>query len=136
MKARTSSRNAASSGDSVSCMAASPLLAEGTDLEFERPGSLRLLVKLPVGLRDRGWRDQQIRIVESLLSPELLPAFPHPGRIDTGIDDEMRDMDVLGAQLTRHRLCDCTQAELGAGESGEDGGAAQAGCRAGGKDVA
>src|SRR6516165_9905019 len=93
-----------------------PLLAEGTDIELERPSTLRLLVELPVGGRDGCRRHQQIRIVERLLAPELLLSLSDPGGIDAGIDDEMRNMDVLRSELARHRLRYGTQSELGGGK--------------------
>src|SRR5262249_30011221 len=45
--------------------------------------------------------------------------------VDTGIDNEMRDVDILRPQLARHRLRNRPQAELGAGKSSIPGTAAQ-----------
>src|SRR5207245_11172996 len=41
-----------------------PLLAEWTNLQFKSPGAFGLLIKQPVGLRDRRWCHQQIGIVQ------------------------------------------------------------------------
>src|SRR5581483_166427 len=114
----------------------SPFLAERTNLHLEGPGALRLLVELPIGVRDRGRWHQEIGIVERFLAPDLRTALAHPGGVDAGIDDEMRDMDVLRPELARHRLRHRTQAELGAGESGKAAAAAHRGGRAGEEDVA
>src|SRR5882757_9992509 len=113
-----------------------PLLAERANLQLKRPGAARLLVELPVGRRDRGWRHQQIRIVEAYLAPQRFAALAHPGGIDAGIDDQMRDMDVFGAELARHRLRHRAQAEFGAGKGGKAAAAAQARGRTGEEDVA
>ncbi len=75
-----------------------PLFPERANFQLKGPGAARLLVELPVGRRDRGRRHQQIRIVERFLAPELLAPLAHPGGIDAGIDDQMRDMDVLRAR--------------------------------------
>src|ERR1700742_1920530 len=72
-----------------------PLLAEGTDFQFEGPGALRLLVELPIGARHRSGRHQQIRIVERARAERLDATLANPFGIHAGIDDEMRDMDVL-----------------------------------------
>ena len=93
-----------------------PLLAERANFQLERPGALGLLIKQPVGFRDRGWRHQQIGIIERVRAQRLDPPLPHPFGVDAGVDDEMRDVDVLGAQLARGRLRNGPQAELGAGE--------------------
>src|SRR5258707_11973898 len=72
-----------------------PLLAEGADLHLERPCSARLLVELPVGLRNRGGRHQQVRILPRLPSPDFFAAVPHPGGIHPRIHHQMPYMDVL-----------------------------------------
>src|ERR1700750_2903835 len=79
-----------------------PLLSERADFHFKGPGAARLLVELPIGARHRGRRHQEVRIVQRLLPPELLGPLAHPGGIDPGVDDEMRDMDVLRTELARH----------------------------------
>src|SRR5215207_135427 len=127
MKARTSSRNAASSLERLSSTATLPLplLAEGAYFQLERPGALRLLIELPVGFRDRRRRHQQIRIVEGARPQRLKPPLAHPFGVDAGIDDEMGDVDVFRTQFACGGLRDRTQAELGAGERGVSGSAAQ-----------
>src|SRR6478672_6280081 len=102
-----------------------PLFAERADFHLERPGAFRLLVELPIGARDRGRRHQQVRIVQRLLAPYLFAALAHPGGVNAGIDDEMRDMNVLRPQFARHRLRDPAQAELGAGKGGKAAAAAK-----------
>src|ERR1700738_4226351 len=96
-----------------------PLLPERANLEFKRPGAARLLVELPVRRRHRRRRHQQIRIVQRFLAPELFAAFAHPGGVDAGIDDQMRDMDVLRPEFARHRLRHRAKPEFGAGEGGK-----------------
>src|SRR5437660_1721609 len=119
MKARTSSRKAASSGDSASSILRSlPLLTEGADLHLKRPGAFRLLIELPIGRRDRGRRHQQIRIVERIGAERFQAPLPNPLGVDTRIDDEMSDMDVFRSQLARHRLRHSAQSKLGAGKGG------------------
>src|SRR5450432_650471 len=138
MKARTSSRKAASSRDKLSSIAPLPLplLAEGTYLQLERPGAARLLVELPVGFRDRRRRHQEIGVIEGIRSQSLDPPLTHPFGVDAGVDDEMGNMDVLRAEFARGRLGDGPQAKLGAGEGRIAGSAAQARGRAGEEDIA
>src|SRR5713226_4547154 len=121
MKARTSSRNAASSQDKLSSIAALPLplLAERPNFVFEGPGVARLLIELPIGFRDRRRAHQAIGI-EILDRLRALPAndeLAHPFGIDTGVDHQMGDMDVLGTKLARGGLRDRPQSEFRAGES-------------------
>src|SRR5262245_26942363 len=117
MKARTSSRTAASSPERLSSTTApSPLFAERADFELERPGAARLLVELPVGLGYRLRRHQQVGVVERVGAERLDAALPDPFGIDAGIDDQMRDVDVLRPELARGCLRHSAQAELGAGE--------------------
>src|SRR6266851_2011441 len=113
-----------------------PLFAERADFELKGPGAAWLLVKLPIGRCNRRRRHQQVRIVERFLAPELLPALAHPGGVDAGIDDQMRDMDVLRPEFARHRLRHRPQAELGAGKGRKAATAAQARGRASEEDVA
>src|SRR5229473_1667446 len=135
---RTSSRNAASSLERLSSTATLPLplLAEGAYFQFERPGAARLLIKQPVGFCDRRWRHQQIGIIERIRPQRLDPPLTHPFGVDAGIDDEMRNVDVLRPEFARGRLRNGAQAELGAGESRVAGSAAQARGRPGEEDVA
>src|SRR5260370_216645 len=103
MKVRTSSRNAASSLERLSSIAALPLplLAEGSDFVLEGPGVARLLIELPVSLRDSSWTHQAIRIevFDRLRAFAARDQLPHPLSIDTGIDHEMGDMNVFGAKF-------------------------------------
>src|SRR5215471_6411688 len=102
-----------------------PLFSERADFKLERPGAARLLIKLPVSSRHRGWRHQQIGIIQRLLAPELLASLAHPRRVDAGVDNQMRHVDVLRAQLARHRLRDRAETELGAGKRRISAAAAQ-----------
>ena len=67
----------------------------------------------------------------------MLPdALAHERGIDAGIDDQMRDMNVLGTELARHALRDRAQAGLGAGERRIADAAANARGGAGEEDAA
>src|SRR3954469_16213906 len=112
MNARTSSRNAASSPERLNSTATLPLplLAEGPYFQLERPGAPRLLVKLPVGFRDRRWRHQEIGIVQRPRPQRLEPPLAHPFGIDAGIDDQMGDVDVFRTQFACGRLRNGAQA--------------------------
>src|SRR6185369_17278951 len=127
MKARTSSRNAASSLERLSSTVTLPLprLAERTNFQLERPGAARLLVELPIGLGDRRWRHQEIGIIERIRPQRLDSPLAHPLGVHAGVDDEMSDMDVLRSELTRRRLGYRTQTELGTGEGRVAGSATQ-----------
>src|SRR5438270_795157 len=94
----------------------SPFLAEGAYFHFKRPGAARLLIKLPIGFRDRRWRHQQIGIVERVRPQRFDPPLPHPFGVDAGVDDEMGDVNVLRTQFARGRLGHRTESEFGAGE--------------------
>src|SRR5438270_8344924 len=99
---------------------ASPLFCKGSDLTLERPGVARLLVDLPIGLGDR-FRPHQparIEIGEGRLAFPLLDPLTHPGSVNAGVDDQMRDVDALRAELARRALCHGAQAEFGAGKGG------------------
>src|SRR5690242_1550142 len=137
MKVRTSSRNAASSRERLSSIvrAPLPLLAKWADLELERPGAARLMIELPVGFRDRRRRHQQVWIIERAWTESFEAPLAHPLGIDAGVDDEMRDVNVLRPQLARRSLGDGPQTELGTGEGCITDSAAQARRRAGEEDV-
>src|SRR6267154_121925 len=138
MKARTSSRNAASSLERLNSTATLPLplLAERAYFQFERPGALRLLIELPVGFRDRRRRHQEIGIVEGIRPKCLDPPLAYPFGIDAGIDDEVGDVDVFGTQFACRGLRDRTQAELGTGERRVSRSTAQRSGRPGEEDIA
>src|SRR5690348_7100242 len=114
----------------------SPLLAEGANFELEGPGALRLLVELPVGFRDGSGRHQQVGVIEGIGPERLQPPPTHPFGVDAGIDDEVRDMDVLRPELARRRLRYGTQAEFRAGEGRIADAAAKRRCRTREEDVA
>src|SRR3546814_3600549 len=79
-----------------------------TTLFRSGPGGLRLVEKIPIGVGDRVRRHQPvgIEIVERFAAFALRDDVAHEGGIDAGIDDEMRDMDLLRPQFARHRLRD------------------------------
>src|SRR5260221_8894747 len=103
MKARTSSRNAASSMERLSSITALPLplRAEGPDFMLEGPGVARLLIELPVSLCHSRRTHQAIRIevFDRLRAFAARDQLPHPLSIDTRIDHQMGDMNVFGAKL-------------------------------------
>src|SRR6266481_4201200 len=123
MKARTSSRNAASSLERLSSITALPLplLAEGPDFMLEGPGVAWLLIELPVSLCDGSRTHQAIRIevFDRLRAFAARDQLPYPLGIDTRIDNEMGDMDVFGAKLACGGLCNRPQSELRARKRGE-----------------
>src|SRR5437588_10403658 len=112
---------------------ASPLFCKGPDLALERPRVARLLADLPIGLGDR-FRPHQparIEIGEGGLALPFLDALAYPGGVNAGIDDQMRDVDALRAELACRTLRHGAQAEFSAGESGVANSAAHSGGGAG-----
>src|SRR5271167_2523634 len=63
-------------------------------------------------------------------------AGAHELRIDSGIDHQMSDMNMLRPQLTRHRLGESAHSKFGAGERGVADTAAQSGGGSGKEDRA
>src|ERR1700737_5095648 len=112
-----------------------PLFPERTDFKLKGPGAARLLVKLPVRRRNRRRRHQQVRVIKRFLAPELFAALAHPRGVDAGIDDQMRDVNVLRAELARHRLRHRAKSEFRAGEGRITAAAAQGGGGAGEKEL-
>src|SRR5260370_30683471 len=117
---------------------ASPLLCKGPDFALERPGVARLPINLPIGLGDRVRPHQpsRIEIGEGGLAFPFLDPLAHPGGVNTGIDDQMRDMDALRAKLARRALRYSAQAEFGAGKGGIADPAAHSRSGAGKEDIA
>src|SRR6516225_2675407 len=116
---------------------ASPLFCKGSDFAFERPGVARLLINLPIGLGDR-FRPHQparIEIEKGVFAFTLLDPLAYPGCVDAGVDDQMRDMDALRAELACRTLRHGAQAEFGAGKCGIAGPAAQPGGGASKEDM-
>src|SRR5258708_19520827 len=109
MKARTSSRNAASSLERLSSITALPLplLAEGPDFVLEGPGVARLLIELPVSLCDSSRTHQAIRIevFDRLRAFAARDQLPHPLSIDTRTDHPIADMHVFRPKLACGSLC-------------------------------
>src|SRR5260370_41320569 len=96
----------------------SPLFPKRTDLLLESPGVARLLVELPIRFRHRGGPHEpaRIEVFQSLFPHSLPDPIPHPCGIHSSIDNEMRDMNVLGAHVSRRALGNFPQAEFGPGE--------------------
>src|SRR5258705_219900 len=113
-----------------------PLFSERADFKLERPGAAGLLVELPVRGGDRRRRHQQIGIIKRFPAPHLLAALAHPCGVDAGIDDQVRDVDVLRSELAPHRLRHRAQSEFRAGEGRITAAATQGGGSTGEKDVA
>jgi hypothetical protein len=87
----------------------SPFLCEGADLAFERPGVARLLINLPIGLRDRSRPHQPARIEVGEGRFPLPLLDPLARGVDTRIDDQLRDMDAFRAKLACSALGDGAQ---------------------------
>src|SRR5262249_30665463 len=81
----------------------SPFFCKGSDLPLERPGVARLLTELPIGLGNGGRPHQpaRIEIGERRLALAFLDPPANPGSVDPGIDHQMRNVDVLRAELAR-----------------------------------
>jgi len=75
-------------------------------------------------------------IIQCVRAKRLGLPMPQPVGVDAGLDNDMRDMDILGAQFARGRLCNGPQAELGAGEGRISRPTAKARCRTGEEDIA
>src|SRR5438128_10887578 len=97
----------------------SPVFRKGPDLALKRPGVAPLLIDLPISFGDRGRPHQpaRIEIGKGRLALPLLDPLAHPCRVDAGVDDQMRDVAVLGAALARRTLRHPTQAEPVAGQA-------------------
>src|SRR5712692_11240388 len=107
----------------------SPFLPKRTDLVLEGPRIARLLVQLPIRLGDRGRRHESggIKVLERIFPLSLLDPLAHPSGIHSGIDDEMRDVDILWPEFPRHTLGHGAQAEFRTGEGCVPDAATQAG---------
>src|ERR1700721_1192157 len=81
-------------------------LSKGTNLLLEGPGVTGLLIELPVGLAHRRRTHQAIgiQIFDRLGTLPADDELSHPFGIDTGIDHQMRNVDVAGTEPPRHRL--------------------------------
>src|SRR5215472_14325760 len=117
---------------------ASPFFCKGSDLPLERPGVAGLLIELPIGLGNGGRPHQpaRIEIGERRLALAFLDPPANPGSVDPGIDHQMRNVDVLRAELARRALRHGAQSEFGAGKSGVTGATAQARSGSSKEDVA
>src|SRR5690625_4738644 len=92
------------------------------------PGRTRLLMQLPVDLGD------MLRIENSALLLELVALgkiLTNEAGVDGAIDNRMRHMNALGAELSRHRLRQRAQAVLGTGKGRKARAPAHAGCGTG-----
>ena len=81
----------------VSPGAISPDLPIRAHVEFEGPGVARLLVELPIGLRNRRRVHELVRleILQCLSAAALFDAVADESGIDAGINDQMCDMDIF-----------------------------------------
>src|SRR5579862_9238825 len=98
----------------------SPFLPKRANLLLKGPCVGWLLIQLPVRVRHRLGSHQAARRKTFQRSGAFLLADPiaYPLRIDSGINDQMRDVNVFWSELARCALRDCAKAELGTGESG------------------
>jgi hypothetical protein len=96
-----------------------------------RPGAAILRVQDPVGVRNR-LRCEQPAI--ALRCDEARRGGAQALAIDPTVDDDVRHVDTLGAELARHALRDGAQAGLGRRERDERRLAAQRSRRAGEED--
>src|SRR5436189_3137481 len=71
----------------------SECLDKGPQLDLEAPGAAMLAMDGEISLGDRIGRQLAVRPLGLL-----------PNRLDLAVDDEMRDMDVLGPEFARHGL--------------------------------
>src|SRR5262244_2136708 len=100
----------------------SELLHPGAELDLPGPGAARLAVNMEVGFGD----GVGIEVVVGAAA----------GRADGAIDDEMRDVDVLGRELARHALGQPAKRKLAHREGRRIGVALDAGRGAGEEDAA
>src|SRR5580698_11023465 len=91
-----------------------PFLSEWTNLVLEGPGIARLPVELPIGFRDRGRPHQAVRIeIFHRLRPfPVDDQLANPFGVDAGVDHEMGDVDIFGAEFARDRLGHRAQANF------------------------
>src|SRR5262245_12128749 len=114
----------------------SPFLAERPDLDLEAPRVARLLIEHPVGVGDRLRPHQPLwrQVRERFFALARADALAHESGVDSRIDHEMRDVDILRPELARHRLRDHAQPGFRGGERGVADTAAQARGRTGKED--
>src|SRR6185312_81003 len=109
----------------------SPLLRGGPKIELVSPAVFRLLMREPIGFRDRARPGQRIgENVPGLDAACGLQPGANGVAVDGGIDDQMNDMNVLWSKLARHGLSEGPQPEFRRSESGKALAAAEACCGA------
>src|SRR5262245_66080507 len=89
---------------------ASERFLEWAQIDLVCPSRAWLAVDLPIGLGDRV--DAKQAILAALLE-EVRRAPEQPLPIDAAVDHDMGNMQPLGPELARHRLCEHTQPRLG-----------------------
>src|SRR5271155_2143369 len=97
---------------------ASPFFSEGTNFLLEGPGVARLLVELPVSLGDGSGAHEPVcvEVLHRLVAFAFADSIADPRRIDAGVDNEMRDVNILRAELTRGALRNGAQPEFRRGK--------------------
>src|SRR5215472_9729933 len=112
---------------------ASPLFLEWADFHLECPCVARQLVELPICVSYRlgAHEPRGVEILHCVVALAFTDSIAHPCRIDAGVDDEMRDVDILWSKFARRTLCDSAQAEFCRGERSVADAAAQTGGRTG-----
>src|SRR5713101_6478346 len=108
----------------------SPGLQSGPQVKLVCPAVFALVVREPVCFGDRRHLGQTIggnvvRVDSACGFHASMDRFA----VDTGVDQQMHNVDVLGTKLSRHGLRDRAQAKLGRSERGESLSASNTGRR-------
>src|SRR5262245_44571573 len=105
------------------CPGESERLFVGTQVDFLRPGRLRLPVEVPVCLGDAFDAEQPVL---ATLGDDFRAVRLEALAIDPAVDHDVGDVQALGAVFARHALRKHAQSGLGGGEMREARLAAQA----------
>src|SRR5258705_9571895 len=94
-----------------------PVLDGRAEVEFMGPAVAGLLMREPVGFSDRRRFCQTVRRnIAGLDAFRCLHALMDRFAVDSGVDQEMYDMDILRPEFARHRLGYRAKSELCGGE--------------------